>query len=96
MILSQKQIDLLKSKAIIEIDKEWVECPKWNASHELPFFDCFVCKGKGKISKYKVGDVIQSSNIIVPNDTKFTFDRIPIKLKIISETEDKYKVIMVR
>ena len=25
----------------------WKECENWNASHELPYFDCKICQGLG-------------------------------------------------
>ncbi|MEK6884241.1 MAG: hypothetical protein AABY22_31715, partial [Nanoarchaeota archaeon] len=54
-----------------------------------PKFICPKCDGKGKIPKYKVGDEINGYYHFNSG-----IGRIIIKLKIISETEDKWRVIL--
>lgn len=85
-------------QATIEIDKEWVECP--NIITELSYHsNCKVCKGKGKISKYKVGEEIIPKLCGNRQLSKagYCMDCGEFhKLKIISETEDKQRVIEVK
>ena len=74
-------------QATIEIEKEWVECPYCQGGMlvTLPDKKCRYCNGKGVIPKYKVGDVILTY-----------IAKQMVKFKIISETKDKKRLIMVR
>ncbi|MEK6881376.1 MAG: hypothetical protein AABY22_17265 [Nanoarchaeota archaeon] len=84
-------------KATISIPKEWVECP--NIPAELSYhINCRICNGKGKIPKYKVGDEIEEfiCQHLVSEDAGLEYQHYcqdSIKLKIISETEDKWRVV---
>ena len=72
-------------KATIEIEKEWVKCPKCRNLHY----------GKGKIQKYQVNEIIyyceQCKGIVQICTHKKEWVH---KLKIISETEDKWRVCL--
>lgn len=94
------QICECTGKNSIEIEKEWVECNKCKNDKIIqPAPHCDNCFGKNKIPKYKVGDEIYYdlfSGIIDPKyyeDIKELDDIF--KLKIISETEDKWRVCLV-
>ena len=93
-------------KVIISIPKEWVECPNCEGKSYPLFADvisivnCGLCFGKGKIQKYEVGDEIvinPFTSVVVPVDFVEAEGEIwkLIKLKIISETENEWKVCLV-
>ena len=71
----------------IEIEKEWIESPNFKNSGLY-------------IPKYKIGDIITQiidvNEVTHYEETTITITKRAIKLKIISETEDKQKIQMVR
>ena len=88
----------------IEIEKEWVECPTHSRVPTL--FTHKRCNGKGEIQKYKVGQILflclkcyKINDFALANLSKGTLSTCcefeVIKLKIISETEDKQRIIVV-
>lgn len=93
-------------QATIEIEKEWVECLNCKGLGVLERIQgserkCIDCKGKGKIPKFKVGDGIDICEIcgrLNQKHSRFYDDHNfkSVKLKIISETEDKWIAIEVR
>ena len=100
MIPTKQQIEVLKRGETLEIEKEWVECYDciyWKTSFRDVSF-CQRCNDKGKIPKYKVGDeivlIIDVNEVTKYEETTITIEKRTIKLKIISETEDKSRVIL--
>ena len=86
-------------KSTISIPKEWVECGRCHGQGKHSQKDgddrvyfirtCKLCKGKGKIQKHNVGEEIEV-------DLDYTkFGIWSIKLKIISEIEDKQQIVEV-
>ena len=96
-------------KVTIEIEKDWVECPNINCSVHFKGFPnialCKVCHGKGKIPKYKVGEDIhlmycgECGNIDESHTAYCVTHARSLhgmhKLKIISETRNKWRVMLV-
>ena len=81
----------------IEIKKEMVECvcKDWEEKHRKIHYRC---NGKGKISKYKVNKEVnycRTHNVSFEGNAYHTKCDV-LKLKIISETEDKQKIQMVK
>ncbi len=97
-------------QATIEIEKEWVECDAVDADKIKQNYHTTIrdkhwkhckCNGKGKISKYKVGEEIEEfvCHHLIPEDAGLEYQHYcedKIKLEIITETEDKQRLIMVR
>ena len=93
MKLTNKELDLLKSKATISIPKEWVECPECKGKEEPS--PCKICEYEGEIQKYKVGEEISICPKCGLENYKDNRCGVkPIKLKIISETEDEQTLVM--
>lgn len=82
-------------QATIEIKKEWVEsCDCSLYRDDGLHFPSKHFYGKGRIQKYNVGDVIEELDSIW-NDEEPEKSLVGIvKLKIISETEDKWMVVL--
>ena len=88
-------------QATIEIEKEYIDCigclgVGYFKTHN-GVVDCRGCNGKGKIQKYKVGEEIYYDPYFKVILTKYQFEDLDkiddlIKLKIISETKDKWRV----
>ena len=100
MIPTKQQIEVLKRGETLEIEKEWVgccDCINWKTSFRDVSF-CQLCEGKGKTQKYQVGDeivlIIDVNEVTKYEETTITIEKRTIKLKIISETEDKSRVIL--
>ena len=94
-------------QATIEIEKEWTRCPNCKGDYVLSytldeegrktdpiFCDC----NKGKIQKYKVGEeimeTIEVTEVSCHEETDITISRRTIRLKILSETEDEWRVCL--
>ena len=85
----------------IEIEKEMVECRicsgqgGWYYGEDGGGDSCQDCNGEGKIPKHKIGEEIEICLNNPPCDCSGGCNN-KVKLKILSETEDKQKLQMVR
>ena len=107
-IVYLQEIEALKGQATIEIEKEWVECPVCDGSGKGVRYKarsginmqiaCQSCNSKGKIPKYKVGREIYYCLVCNGVVDKWHYEKSgeKLKLKIISETEDKQRLIMLK
>ena len=82
----------------IEIKKEMVECKCGchSENNAMRLIDCLHYSCKGKIPKYRVNQTIYYCKKDKVFDNEPFNCRHEIKLKIISETKDKWKIQMVR
>ena len=83
-------------KATIKIEKEWIECDcLCHIKGKIAYCNCApeFCKD-GKIPKYKVNEEIKLPFKIRSIDTGNIIGNKIIKLKIISETENEWKVCL--
>ena len=96
MQITKQQLETLRTgKATIEIDKEWVKCPECREQQMAGDIYSPRHKGcKGKTPKYKIGNEICK---MCHCDDCIAWHNInhDIKLKIISETEDKQRCVEV-
>ena len=81
-------------QAVVEIEKEWVECPECSQAPEsFTSYNCKTCKNQGKIQKYKVGQEIEKERFISIIGGRRVYDKIQFGKAIQKSVEKAEKRI---